>query len=258
MCGRYSITSPVEALRQLFLFEELPNLQPRYNVAPTQEVPAVRLAKPDDDGGDEDRTQEPQRSLVMLRWGLIPFWAKDAKIGYKTINARAETVAEKPAFREAFKKRRCLILADGFYEWRGAKDAKQAFRVTLADGGPFAFAGLWESWRDKTAEQRIESCTIIVTDANDYLSAVHKRMPVILTPDDHAAWLDPTAEPEALKALLRPLPSEAVTATPVSSHVNKVANDDPRCLEPAGPPLDPAAESAPAAEKAESAQGSLF
>ncbi|MCG8360228.1 MAG: SOS response-associated peptidase [Kiloniellales bacterium] len=255
MCGRYSITSPVEALRQLFLFEELPNLQPRYNVAPTQEVPAVRLSKPEDDGEEQPAGK---RTLVMLRWGLIPFWAKDVKIGYKTINARAETVADKPAFREAFKKRRCLILADGFYEWRGTKDDKQAFRITLADGGPFAFAGLWESWRDKAAERRIESCTIIVTNANDTLSAIHERMPVILSPGDHAAWLDPAAEPETLKALLRPLPSETVTATPVSAHVNKVANDDPLCLEPAGPPLDPAVKAPPAAEDAESAQGSLF
>ncbi len=233
MCGRYSITTPVEALRQLFLFDELPNLAPRYNVAPTQEVPAVRLAR-----AEPDAEQSGKRELVMLRWGLLPFWAKDIKQGAKMINARAETVADKPAFRNAFKKRRCLIPADGFYEWRGKKGDKQPYRIALADGGPFAFAGLWEAWTNPEDQSRIESCTIVVTEANARLRAIHDRMPVIIAPGDHAAWLDPQSDRAALESLLKPYPAEALTAVPVSKHVNKVANDDPACLEPAGPPLE--------------------
>ncbi len=233
MCGRYSITTPVEALRQLFLFEELPNLAPRYNVAPTQEVPAVRLAR-----AEAEAEPSGKRELAMLRWGLLPFWAKDIKQGAKMINARAETVADKPAFRSAFKKRRCLIPADGFYEWRGKKGDKRPYRIALPDGAPFAFAGLWEAWTNPEDQSRIESCTIVVTEANARLRAIHDRMPVILAPEDHAAWLDPQSDRAALEALLKPFPPEALTAVPVSKRVNKVANDDPACLEPAGPPLE--------------------
>ena len=229
MCGRYSITTPVEGLRQIFLFEELPNLAPRYNVAPSQEVPAVRL---EEDG---------KRHLRLLRWGLIPSWAKDRKIGYKTINARAETVAEKPAFRSAFRRRRCLLLADGFYEWRSEENGKQPYRIVMADGAPFAFAGLWETWRDPEGGEAVESCSIVVTDANERLREIHHRMPVILPTEAQASWLDPESGREDLEALLRPYPGEAMEAFPVSTLVNKPANDDPRCLEPqvASPPEQP-------------------
>ncbi len=223
MCGRYSITSPPEAIQRVFKVPERPNLPPRYNVAPTQEVPAVRLG---DDGG---------RHLVMLRWGLIPFWAKDAGIASKLINARAESVASTPAFRAAFRRRRCLIVADGFYEWqkparKGAR--KQPYRITRHDGEPFAFAGLWERWTEPATRQDVETCTVLTTDSNDLLAPIHGRMPVILDVENHDAWLDPSAEPERLQALLRPYPDRQLTAFPISTRVNKVDNDDPGVIAP--------------------------
>ncbi len=221
MCGRYSLTTPVEGLRRVFGFLEQPNLAPRYNIAPSQEVAAVRLG------------EDGKRHFAQLRWGLIPSWAKEAKIGNRMINARAETVAEKPAFRAAFRRRRCLVLADGFYEWQKRdKGAKQPYRITLADGGPFGFAGLWESWRDRESGERIESATIIVTEANDLLRPIHDRMPVILSPEDFDAWLDTERPGEAARALLRPYPAAALAATPISTRVNKVTNDDPAVIAP--------------------------
>jgi putative SOS response-associated peptidase YedK len=208
MCGRYSLTTPVEGLRRLFEVPELPNLAPRYNIAPSQDAPVVRLG------------QDGRRSLVLMRWGLIPSWAKEAKIGYRMINARAETVAEKPAFRAAFGRRRCLVAADGFYEWRTEGRAKQPYRITLEDGGPFAFAGLWERWRSPEGEI-IESFTIVVTEANQHLRPIHDRMPVILDPADHDAWLDVAAElPDRALALLKPFPGERLSIYPVSARVN--------------------------------------
>ena len=240
MCGRYTVTSSLGDLRQLFLFEELPNLEPRYNVAPSQEAPVVRLEEDD------------KRHLRLLRWGLIPSWAKDRRIGYKTINARAETVADKPAFRSAFRRRRCLVLADGFYEWQKRDKGKQPYRIVLADRGAFAMAGLWESWTDPEAGERVESFTIVVTDANERLAAIHDRMPVILPPEAHALWLDAEAARDDLLALLRPYPGEAMAAYPVSALVNKPANDLPACIEPVESEADEAGGSAPAA------QGNLF
>ncbi len=232
MCSRISQTAPVEALRQLFDFDERPNLRPRVNIAPTQEVPAVRLE------ADEGEPAASRRHLVMLRWGLIPSWAKDAKLGSRMINARAETVATKPAFRAAFRRRRCLLLADGFYEWRQESGGKQPYRVALNDGGPFAFAGLWEAWCPPAEDTRLESCTIITTDANDLLGAIHDRMPVILDPKDYRLWLDDRAPLTEVQALLRPFPSEALTAFPVSKRLNSVANEAPDLIEPTGPALE--------------------
>ncbi len=228
MCGRYSLTTPLEAMSDLFGFVERPNLAPRYNVAPTQQVAAVRL------GG------EGKRHFVWLRWGLIPGWAKDPAIGSRMINARAESVAEKPAFRAAFRARRCLILADGFYEWQargGDKDkaAKQPYRITLTDGGPFGLAGLWESWRDPQSGEPIESCTIITTEASEGLRSIHPRMPVIVPPKSHAIWLDSASRSEEALALLRPYPSEALVTTAISTRVNKVVNDDSSVIEPLEP-----------------------
>jgi putative SOS response-associated peptidase YedK len=196
------------------------NVPVRYNVAPTQDVPAVRPAKA---GG---------RELAMLRWGLIPAWAKDEDIGARLINARGETAAELPSFRAAFRRRRCLVAADGFYEWRKAgKGPKQPFLVELADGRPFAFAGLWERW-DKAPDGRpLETCTIITTRANELLAPIHDRMPVILPPADYDAWLDVEGTGvEAAKALLRPYPAAAMAAHPVSPRVNNARNDDAACL----------------------------
>lgn len=220
MCGRYLLTSPVESMRTLFDVLERPNLQPRFNIAPTQDIAAVR------------RGEEGARHLVLLRWGLIPHWAKEASIGARMINARAESVAEKPAFRSAFRHRRCLIPADGFYEWQArGKGPKQPYVITLAEDGLMAFAGLWESWRDPESGVEVESATIITTDANAGLSAIHPRMPVIVDPADFETWLDPQSELEDLRGLLRPPPEERTVARPISTRVNRVANDDPAILD---------------------------
>ncbi|MCG8592798.1 MAG: SOS response-associated peptidase [Kiloniellales bacterium] len=238
MCGRYTLTTPLEGLRDVFLFEESPNLAPRYNIAPTQEVPAVRL-------GPEDG----RRHLVPLRWGLIPSWAKEVSIGSRMINARAESVAEKPAFRTAFRQRRCLIPADGFYEWQARPSGpKQPYYIAQAAGGPFAFAGLWERWTDGESGEALESFTIVTTAASRRLEALHHRMPVILAPADHAAWLDPASGADALQALLRPAPEAAFVAAPVSTRVNAVRNDDPSLIEPAAPLEDGAVDPEPAAQ----------
>jgi len=221
MCGRYSITTPVEAMRGLFGFAGPGlNLQPRYNAAPTQVLPVVRRVADGDD-----------RELVLLRWGLVPSWAKDIKIAARLINARAETVAEKPSYRTAFRRRRCLVPADGFYEWKKAGGGnKQPFRIRLPDGGPFAFAGLWERWQPEGGEA-VESFTIVTTEAALGIRDIHARMPVILPPADYRPWLDPAATPDGLGALLRPYEA-ALEADPVSTAVNSVRNDTPDCLEP--------------------------
>jgi putative SOS response-associated peptidase YedK len=172
----------------------------------------------------------------MVRWGLIPFWAKDVKIGNRLINARAESVSVKPAFRAAWKQRRCLVPADAFYEWRRLEKRKQPYMVMLRDRGPFAFAGLWERWEAPDGE-RIESCTIITTDANELVRQIHDRMPVILDPVDYALWLDPSAKPERLQPLLRPAVASALVAVPVSPRVNSPKNDDPSVIQQTGEKL---------------------
>ena len=218
MCGRYTLRTPTDVLAEGFEIEEYPSsLSPNYNVAPTQEVAAVV---------EEDE----KRKLELLRWGLIPSWAKDPAIGNKMINARAETVSEKPSFRKAFKVRRCLILADGFYEWQKTDSGKQPYHIKMQDDSPFAFAGLWETWRDG---EEIRSCTIITTDANDLMGEIHHRMPVILQPEDYDMWLDPDFdEKEALTTLLKPYPADAMEAYTVSRRVNKPSNNEPSVLEP--------------------------
>jgi putative SOS response-associated peptidase YedK len=219
MCGRYTLRTPVDSVAEAFEIEEYPSsITPNYNIAPTQEVAAVV---------EEDE----KRKLEMLHWGLIPSWAKDPSIGNKMINARAETIAEKPSFRRAFKVRRCLILADGFYEWKKTDGGKQPYHVKMEDGSLFAFAGLWETWQNG---EEIRSCTIITTDANDLMSDIHHRMPVILHPEDYAMWLDHDfEEKEVLTALLRPYPADVMEAYPVSRRVNKPSNNEPSVLEPA-------------------------
>ena len=172
------------------------------------------------------------RELVRLHWGLVPSWAKEEAIGSRLINARAETVTEKPAFRAAFRSRRCLVLADGFYEWQRLGTRKQPYFISFRDRRPFAFAGLWERWQSGSGRS-VESCTIITTSANEAVAPVHDRMPVILDPHDHAAWLDTgSKESGDLIHLLRPQPSEAMEAFPVSLLVNNPANDLPACREP--------------------------
>ena len=214
MCGRYSLTSPIESMRALFGFDELPNLRPRYNIAPTQDVPVVR-------GGGNG-----VRELSMLRWGLVPSWAKAIGGSAPLINARGETVAEKPSFRSAFAKRRCLIPADGFYEWKkAAKGAKQPYRIAMPDDAPFAFAGIWERWQNAHGEL-LESCAIVTTVASDALTTIHHRMPVILKPEDHDNWL---AAPSSV--LIAACTGELRTY-PISTAVNKVANDDNTLWDP--------------------------
>jgi putative SOS response-associated peptidase YedK len=225
MCGRFSLTTPTEGLRALFGFDELPNLPPRYNIAPTQDVAAVKLAG-----------KEPKPTFTLFRWGLIPSWAKDPAIGSRMINARAETVGEKPAFRAAFRRRRCLIPADGFYEWEQLPGgAKQPWRITVEGGDPFAFAGLWEDWLGADGSE-VETCTIVTTEAAPAIAGIHHRMPVILDPADFGGWLH--GEPAAAHALLRPYRGP-LAAYRVSTRVNSVRNDDAALLEPVEAPTPP-------------------
>jgi putative SOS response-associated peptidase YedK len=218
MCGRYTLAVDGTQLALQFQLPETPQLQPRYNIAPTQAVLAVRA-------GDAGRT------ATWLGWGLIPSWAGDPAIGSRMINARSETVAEKPAFRAAFRRRRCLIAADGFYEWQAQPGGKQPFFFRMRDGRPFAMAGLWEQWRDPDNEP-VETCTILTTTANALLQPIHARMPVILDPGDYDLWLDPTLhDPRPLEALLQPYPEAAMEGFPVSKAVNRVANNGPELLE---------------------------
>jgi putative SOS response-associated peptidase YedK len=219
MCGRYMLTTPVEALRQLFLFEERPNLMPRYNIAPTQDVPVVRLTR--DGTGHE---------LIMARWGLVPFWAEDLKIGNRLINARRESVRTMRPFREAYQRRRCLVPADGFFEWRKEGKARQPFLIRRKDQAPFAFAGLWERWKDPADGTVVRSCTVITCPANELVAPIHNRMPVILAPEDHASWLDAArADPERL---LAPCPAAWLEKFPVNPRVNNPNHDDAECIQP--------------------------
>ncbi|MXV79696.1 MAG: SOS response-associated peptidase [Chloroflexi bacterium] len=217
MCGRYSLTADPEELARRFEFAgDWTVLKPRYNVAPTQQVLAVV-------GGAERRGG-------LMRWGLIPHWAKQRKSGRPLINARAETVAERPAFRAAFRRRRCLILADGFYEWQPTGGVKRPMRIVLDSEEPFAFAGLWSVWIDPEG-QRISSCAIITTKANDLLRPIHDRMPVILARDDEEFWLDPDVDdPGTLGSLLTPYDARAMEAYEVSPLVNAAANDGPEII----------------------------
>jgi len=220
MCGRFSQSLAGDAIAQAFQLAEVPDWQPRYNIAPTQTIPAIMA------------TEKSDRHFKPLRWGLIPSWSKDPAIGVKMINARSETVAEKPSFRSAFKRHRCLILADGFYEWCKQSGKKQPFYFQLQDGSPFAFAGLWERWQALEGDV-LETCTILTTEANQLVAQVHDRMPVILPTDRYDQWLDPTPQPsEPLQALLRPYDADRMSAYPVSVSVNSPWNDVPECVTP--------------------------
>ena len=233
MCGRYTLTGRIEDLLLHYGLGEmgeelLADYLPRYNIAPTQLVPAIL------------RAEDGSPSLELLRWGLVPAWADDPAIGNRMINARGETVASKPSFRSAFSKRRCLLPADGWYEWRklaGGKN-KQPYHIALASGDPFAFAGLWEQWTPKSGGEALRTCTIITTVAAPAIRPIHDRMPALLTEQGRDAWLDLQADRESLQGLLRPYPGEELRAYPVSRLVNAPANDRPECVEPAPEPSE--------------------
>ena len=221
MCGRFTLTTPAQTLAVQFDLAQVPALEPRYNIAPTQPVATVRV-------GSESKGRE----LVHMRWGLIPFWAKDPSIGARMINARSETVAEKRSFRTAFRRRRCLVLADGFYEWQKLDGAKQPLYVSLQDREAFAFAGLWERW-EGSENGVVESCTLLTCEPNELLRPIHNRMPVILNPKDHTLWLDREfQEAERLQTLLCPYPSGGMQASAVSRYVNSPRNEGPECILP--------------------------
>jgi putative SOS response-associated peptidase YedK len=239
MCGRYSLATPAQNdLRSRFVgLGESLEIRQRFNVAPGDDVVAVTTSKEGEPRGE------------LLRWGLVPFWAKDVKVGYKMINARSETVAEKPAFRDALKTRRCLIVADGFYEWQaradGSKGRKRPFHITRADGAPFAFAGLWASWHgDDAPQDGLRSCTIITTQANPKIADIHDRMPVML-PDAAAeeAWLDHGTPGPLLQELLVPLPAAMTGRRAVGYAVSDARHDAPDCLDDASDEDDAAGPS---------------
>ncbi|MFC1464628.1 MAG: SOS response-associated peptidase [Candidatus Brachytrichaceae bacterium NZ_4S206] len=221
MCGRYTlIVDPEQLMARFHLSSADFVTTPRYNVAPTQTVAVVY--------------DESPRTLSAARWGLIPSWAKDPSIGSRMINARAETLAEKPAFRNLLKKRRCLVLADSFYEWRKNPDGtKTPMRVMLTSGAPFALAGLWDIWKTPEGEL-LRTCTIITTEPNALIAPLHNRMPAILLPEQEADWLSHShGDATFLQSLLQPFPAERMKAYPVSPRVNNVKNDDPTLIEPA-------------------------
>jgi putative SOS response-associated peptidase YedK len=222
MCGRFSFHSPHEAVTRLFGVAAAPAIEPRWNIAPTQFIATVR-----ESGGP--------REVAMLYWGLVPSWAKEKSIGTRMINARGETLVEKPSFRNAFRRRRCLVLADGYYEWQRAGGAKQPYYISFDDGAPFGMAGLWERWRDPATGEPLESCCIVTTSPAPAVAHVHDRMPVILPPDAYAEWLDPQNEAtERLSRLLVPSAAPGLHARPVSQRVNSARNEGPELVLPLG------------------------
>ena len=218
MCGRFVRTTPIEQFAELFHAQGHPECWPSYNIAPSTHVLAARNA------------EHGRRELVALKWGLVPAWSAEPKTAYSTINARAETVAQKPAFRSAFRHRRCLVAADGFYEWHPQPDGhKQPYFIYLQDHVPFAFAGIWEHWERNG--KTLESCSIIVTTVNVMMQPIHDRMPVILAPEDYDAWMDTAVtQPEALQALLKPYPAGLMRLYPVTTQVNSPRHEGPELI----------------------------
>ncbi len=221
MCGRFTLFEPDRVLAKEFGVSDFPPRSPRYNIAPSQPIAAVR-AVPVGSG----------RELALLRWGLIPSWSKDPAIANHLINARAETANQKPSFRNAFRRHRCLIPVSGFYEWLRWERGKQPYFVRMRDGHPFAFAGLWDRW-ESPDEGVVETCAILTTAANDVLAPIHDRMPVILPPMEYARWLDPSLkDTDSLAPLLVPFPPEDMVAFPVNPRVNAPSVDDEKCIAP--------------------------
>lgn len=221
MCGRFYLDAPKDQLMAHYALQAVPDdVSPRYNIAPSQDVLAVRAL------------DENERNLAYLHWGLIPSWSKDDHPHYSMINARAETVASKPAYRSAFKHRRCLIPASGFYEWQPQADFKQPYAISMKDDGVFSLAGLWEHW-ESTDGKVIESCSIVVTEANAVLEPIHDRMPVIIEPKDYTTWLDPSIQDkDKLTSLLHPYSASLMKTHPVSTRMNNPGFDNPKCIVP--------------------------
>jgi putative SOS response-associated peptidase YedK len=222
MCGRFAFYSPSEATAALFGASGSLDIKPRYNIAPTQDIAAICLDK---DGG---------RELRSLRWGLVPSWAKDPSIGNRMINARAETVAEKPSFRAAYRKRRCLVLADGFYEWHTESSGKTPYFISLGDGSPFAFAGLWEHWQNKDSDETLYSATLITMAANEFMLALHHRMPIVLDSTRADTWL--AGGDDTIQNVVQEAPS--LKAWPVGREVNNPRNEGVNLIASAGPALE--------------------
>ncbi len=253
MCGRYTVTATPEAIRGLFRYAEQPNFPPRFNVAPTQPIAVVRLIN-------------GQRQFALMRWGLMPSWVKDPKAFTLLINARGESVMEKPAFRNAMKRRRCLIPADGFYEWKALPGRKQPFYIRAKDGALFAFAGLWETWTGPNGEE-LDTAAIVTTRANAALSDIHDRMPVVVPPDAYDLWLDcGNVDETTASRLIAPAREDLFEAYEISTAVNRVANDTSTLIEPltasaepSPPPPKPAATKPRAKRNREDdGQGVLF
>jgi putative SOS response-associated peptidase YedK len=247
MCGRYLIITTPEAMRAFFRYLEQPNFPPRYNVAPTQPIPIVR-------------THEEARQFALVRWGLIPTWVKDPRGFSLVINARSDSVLDKPAFRAAMRRRRCLVPADGFYEWKVEGDRRRPFAIRPKAGGPIAFAGLWEVWIGPNGEE-LETAAIVTTQANRALRPLHDRMPVVLAPEAYEMWLDcRKVDAELASALLTPAPDNFFDAYEVSPAVNRTTNDSPDVLVPASqlPSPEPEPPAAKAKPKRDDRQGSLF
>jgi putative SOS response-associated peptidase YedK len=220
MCGRYTLKTPGEAIAKLFSLGEVPDLEPRYNIAPSQWIACVR------------RPRRSQREFCVLRWGLVPFWAKDKSIGSRLINARSETASGKPAFRAAMRYRRCLLPADGFYEWQESQQGKQPVYLQVGEGDLFALAGLWESWESSQGEV-LDTALVLTTRPNERVGRFHDRMPVIVEPEDYDRWLDPQLQdPGELADVFEPLDSDRMKAYSVSKKVNRPSHDAPDCIEP--------------------------
>jgi putative SOS response-associated peptidase YedK len=225
MCGRYTLSTPAEVIAELFELDEVPALEPRYNIAPTQEAPVVRL---------DPRGPTPRRRLHLLRWGLVPWWADDPTIGNRMINARAESAAEKRAFADHLRRHRCLVVADGFYEWRKEEGGKQPYWIHRPDGRPFAFAGLWSRWRPRdepAGGEKLDTFTILTVDAAPAVRPLHDRMPAILDPADWSAWLDPARDDPAAAQALLARADGGLTLRRVGRRVNKPDHDAPDCIE---------------------------
>lgn len=218
MCGRFAFYSPSEAAAALFRVNEAVAVEPRYNIAPTQYVAAIRNA------------ENQEREFVTLRWGLVPFWAKDPSIGNRMINARAETVAEKPSYRAAYRHRRCLVLADGFYEWQRKGDVKTPYYISAASGEPFGLAALWENWTDKQSGETLQTTTLVTTEANEFMAALHHRMPVIVDSSTAGEWLAGSNELLDDVAAITP----TLQAWPVDRRVNNARNEGEDLIAPVG------------------------